>query len=689
MTFSARAVKPLTLVTVALVLLLGNALPASAQELPLPPNPAPSEPPPRPCQPYPLCLVVPDPRVPQPPPPSLDRPDPDGPPTLPLQNDPGHAAHLKGMFTIDDGYGRDLRNYDLFANLPWLVSNPMPTIWLWLANMGFAVGKYALGFSVWFTEWSMTAGVVDWIKAPAQDLEKIWQTTVIGGLKLRELALLIATCYLGLLFMRGLTTRAWRETMSTIAINVFAIAIITHPVDFLVGDGGVLTLSRDLGADVSAVIMGKQPGGTGNPAAPIGQALIDNLLIAPWETLNYGTPVSGVQGTGACQYSIKQTLDQGPWSGKDSTPARELAGCPGEYGKYNEVADGDRMLGAWLYAVAMILFGILTLCLNAIQILAPYFLLFEGLLLALALVAALIPPLQHQLIYRISSIAGTIAKLLMGMLFIAVMTVLLRSLMLADLGPQLVKFAVIDLVVFSGFLFRKRLMANIQRIRGGVNSGLQRLGRPRSGPKALPLPVVEPGPRRISRTVKAGTGAFTESLAPANDLKNRLVSAGKLGGKVGSKAVSFTLGAPVSWPATANRAQTALTARGTAAKATLGRKVGAAKAYASTYAGNIGAAASPLWKAATTAATVLSTPRDSSSPPVPPQPADSHTPARISDTPTFTGTDLATDRPARNAPKPTRSDPSAPEPNPLPPGMLPSTPTWTQRLRTRLNEHRS
>jgi len=44
--------------------------------------------------------------------------------------------------------GRDLRNYDLFANLPWLVGNPMPAIWLWLANLGFAVGKYSLGISV-------------------------------------------------------------------------------------------------------------------------------------------------------------------------------------------------------------------------------------------------------------------------------------------------------------------------------------------------------------------------------------------------------------------------------------------------------------------------------------------------------------------------------------------------------------
>jgi len=675
MTLNARAAKPLAFATIVLVLLLGNAAPATAQVVPLPPNE------PRPCQPYPLCLVVSDPRAPQPTPPSLDHPDPDAP-TLPLQDDHRHAAHLKGMFTIDDGYGRDLRNYDLFANLPWLVSNPMPTIWLWLANMGFAVGKYALGFSVWFTEWSMTAGVVDWIKAPAQDLEKIWQTTVIGGLKLRELVLLIATCYLGLLFMRGLTTRAWRETVSTIAINVLAIAIITHPADFLVGDGGVLSLSRDLGADVSAVIMGKQPGGTGNPAAPIGQALIDNLLIAPWEILNYGTPVSGKQGTGTCQYSIKQILDQGPWSGKDSTPARELAGCPGEYGKYNEVADGDRMLGAWEYAVAMILFAILTICLNAIQILAPYFLLFEGLLLSLALIAALIPTLQHQLAYRISSIAGTIAKLLMGMFFIAVMTVLLRSLMLADLGPQLVKFAVIDIVVFSGFLFRKRLMANIQRIRSSVNTGVQRLGRPRSGPKSMPLPIVEPGPHRIGRTIKTGTGAFTEAIAPANDLKNRLVTASKLGGKVGSKAVSFTLGAPVSWPAAANRAHTALTARGTAAKVALGRKAGAVKAYASTYAGNLGAAASPLVNVATTAASVLGNRRSSSESPAAPQLS-----ARISATPEFTGTDVAATAADGTGPRRPRSQ--SPDPTPLPPGMLPITPTWSQRLRTRLNEHRS
>ncbi|RSM37962.1 hypothetical protein DMA12_35065, partial [Amycolatopsis balhimycina DSM 5908] len=84
-----------------------------------------------PCEPYPTCLWVPG---DQPAPP---KPDPDAPP-LPLQDDPGHHVHLGGIFSIDDGYGRDLHNYDLFANLPGLLDNPMPTIWLWLGNIGFA-----------------------------------------------------------------------------------------------------------------------------------------------------------------------------------------------------------------------------------------------------------------------------------------------------------------------------------------------------------------------------------------------------------------------------------------------------------------------------------------------------------------------------------------------------------------------
>ncbi|MFC5094348.1 hypothetical protein [Amycolatopsis plumensis] len=537
-----------------------------------------------PCEPYPTCLWV---AGDQPPP----QPDPDAPP-LALQDDPGHHVHLGGIFSIDDGYGRDLHNYDLFANLPGLLDNPMPTMWLWLANIGFAVGKYAVGFSVWFTEWAASTQVFDWIKAPAHDLEGIWQTSVIGDLKLREIAMLVATCYLGLLFARGLTTRAWRETASTIAVNVLAVAILTHPVDVLVGDDGVLSLSRDLAADVSSVVMGHEPGGTGNPAAPIGQAFIDNLLVTPWETLNYGTPINRVKGiAGACQYSVKRILDDGPWSGKDdSTKARELDGCPGDYGKYNEVADGDRTLGAWLYAIAMLLFAILVICLNAIQVLAPYLLLFEGLLLALALVAALVPSMQHQLAYRVSSIAATIARLLAGMVFLAVMTVLLRTLMLADLGPQLVRFAVIDLVVFSGFLFRKRLAANLQRVRGQVSSRLQRLGRPRHAPKALPTPVVPAGPDRLARTVKAGTSAFAETFAPVGRLKERLYTAGRAGGHAGGQALKYTVGAPVSWPQAAHRAQTALTAKAGAAKGALARRAEAAKTYATAYAGNLGTA---------------------------------------------------------------------------------------------------
>ncbi|WP_239071377.1 hypothetical protein [Amycolatopsis sp. SID8362] len=607
---------------------------------------------------------------------------------MPLQDDPGHHVHLGGIFSIDDGYGRDLHNYDLFANLPSLLDNPMPAIWLWLANIGFAAGKYAVGFSVWFTEWAASTEVIDWIKAPARSLEKIWQTSVIGELRLREIAMLVATCYLGLLFARGLTTRAWRETASTIAVNVLAVAILTHPVDFLVGDDGVLSLSRDLGADVSSVIMGQQPGGTGNPAAPIGQALIDNLLITPWETLNYGTPISRVDGIdGACQYSVKRILDEGPWSGQDdSTKARELDGCPGDYGKYNEVADGDRALGAWLYAIAMLLFAILTICLNAVQVLAPYLLLFEGLLLALALVVALVPSMQHQLSYRVSSIAATLARLLAGMGFLAVMTVLLRTLMVADLGPQLVRFAVIDLVVFSGFLFRKRLAANLQRVRAQVNSRLQRLARPRSVPKALPAPVVPPGPDRLARTVKAGSSAFTETIAPVGRLKDRLVTAGRTGGRAGGKVLKYTVGAPVSWPDAARRAQTALTLKAGAAKASLARRAELAKTYSS----NLGAAsgALPAWRAATAVLSTLNarTERQKPLPSTHLKPdIDAVTPPVTGRTPEFTGSDLAAKAGNRGfVGKPGKS----PSHTLLPTAMIPPPNPWAQRLRDRLGSGR-
>jgi len=629
----------------------------------------PEIPKPHSCEPYPLCVTLPVPTKPVPPP-GLGTP---APPPLPLVDDAGHAGHGSGLFSIDDGYGRDLHNYDLFANTPSLLSDPMPSIWLWLGNMGFAVGKYSVGFSVWFTEWSMTAGVVDWVKAPAESLETVWQTSVIGSLHLREIALLIAACYLMFLFVRGFTTRAWREMLSTVVIDAVAVSVVTHPIGFLVGDEGVLSLSRDFGRDVSAVVLGQRPGGTGNPAAPIGQALIDNLLVMPWEILNYGSSATGDPTVGGeCRFSVKKVLDAGPWSSKDdSTKARELGGCPDRYGKYNEVADSDRAFGAWGYAVAMVLFAILTVCLNAIQVLAPYLLLFEGLLLALALVVALVPAWQHHLAYRVSSIATTVAKVLTGMLFVAVMTVVVRSLMTADLGPALVRFSVIDLVVFSGFLFRKRLAANVGRVRSRVSAGVQRLGQPKSAPNPLPEPIVAPGPHRLSRTVRAGTDAFAESLAPVGELKNRLVAASQVGGKAGSKALSYTVGAPVSWPRAAQRAATALTRKSNAAKAALGRRAAAAASYGAQYASGLGrlSGAIPAWRAVTTAAAAATQARAAAARTTYLAGATAaHTPAA---TPTSTG--------AKHA---------GPPASPLPPGMLPPPDPWSQRLRNRLNKNK-
>ncbi|WP_216216860.1 hypothetical protein [Amycolatopsis aidingensis] len=684
MTVIARAAARLA-PTIAIILLTLTGTTGAAVAQTSPPT----------CTPLPTCLVLPEGEEP-PPRPSLDDPPPapNGPPPLPLPTEVGdqlHTAGMDGLFSINDGYGRTLHHYDLFANLPWLLDNPVPTIWLWLANIGFAVGKYTLGFAVWFTEWAMGSQVLTWIQEPAQQLERIWQADIIGALKLRQLVLLAATCYLGLLFFRGRTTRAWREMISTIAINVLAIAIITHPVDLLVGDGGVLSLSRDLGADVAAVVMGRQPAGTGNPAAPIGQSLIDNLLITPWETLNYGAPITQDREVdGGCQHSVEQVLDQGPWSSKDdSTPARELDGCPGDYGKYNEVAGADRAVGAWLYAVAMILFAILTVCLNAIQVLAPYFLLFEGLLLSLALIAALVPAWQHQLAYRISSIAITLATLLMGMLFIAVMTILLRSVMLIDLGSQLVRFAVIDIVVFSGFLFRKRLLAGAQRMRAKVNTGLQRAGRRGRPLKPLPTPIVPPGPNRLGRTIQVGTTAFREAaVQPAQQVAGRLRTAGKTAGKLGSTALAYTAGAPVAWPRAARRAHTALTRRGNTAKRALAGKSATAKTYTTTYARNLGTAtgARPAWNAARTVATAVTARpparHAAQQTPATAQPATGA--ARLADltphptaaTPRFRGRNEA-------APAPRQPDPGA-----LPPGMLPPPNPLAQRLRDRLDHRR-
>ncbi|MGW7531832.1 transposase [Amycolatopsis sp. NPDC054798] len=144
------------------------------------------------------------------------KPDPDAPP-LPLQDNPGHHIQLGGM----PQHRRPLRPRPAqlrpVRHLPSLLDSPIPAIPLWLGHIGFALGKYAVGFSVWFTEWTASTLAFDWIKTPARDLEGIWQTSVIGELKLREIAMRVATYYLGLLFARGLTTWAWRETASTIA----------------------------------------------------------------------------------------------------------------------------------------------------------------------------------------------------------------------------------------------------------------------------------------------------------------------------------------------------------------------------------------------------------------------------------------------------------------------------------------
>ena len=63
-------------------------------------------------------------------------------------------------------------------------------------------------------ECAMSSDVVGWIRGPAQTLEQLWQAELIGRLRLREIMITASTLYLGVLFLRGRTTRAWRELAS-------------------------------------------------------------------------------------------------------------------------------------------------------------------------------------------------------------------------------------------------------------------------------------------------------------------------------------------------------------------------------------------------------------------------------------------------------------------------------------------
>src|SRR5205814_1772197 len=104
-----------------------------------------------------------------------------GLPPLPVptdRNGAAHDSHLGGLFNVDDGYGNGLNNYDIFGKTGTF--DLLGSLWLVLANIGFAIGKYAVGVSVWMQEFAMSSDVVGWIRGPAQTLEQLWQAELIG-----------------------------------------------------------------------------------------------------------------------------------------------------------------------------------------------------------------------------------------------------------------------------------------------------------------------------------------------------------------------------------------------------------------------------------------------------------------------------------------------------------------------------
>ncbi|MFE5339736.1 hypothetical protein ACFQ80_05925 [Isoptericola sp. NPDC056578] len=427
------------------------------------------------------------------------------------------TAAVPDPILVTDSHGIPASDFRLAMYDGGQVWNADNWFWTMAMTIGWEPYRYFMQISIGTLAWLMKLEWVEWLLAPLRGLASVVQIAV-DQFGLMQLMFVILSAVVAWWLIKGRFAGGIVELLVGCTIAALAVGVLANPIG-IIGDKdtGLIYQSRDAGMDLSAAISSDGKNLEGNSAELADSAvtaLVDTFIRTPHQIINYGAVIDDSK--------CESVYDDAVQNGKDLTDTREtIARCDPAYKEFSDKPDIVKTINAGEMWTVLIAFGLFSLVLMIVFILAVLGAGWQGIKLIALLIIGVAPGGPRASLMRTASnLAFALGMIAITCAFITgwmkIQTVFFAQ---SEGVPFMLRIRIFNLLLVAGTIGLIIARHKVKKALHRIGDRLAQLGASSTAyePSKLPGQVADKG---YQAWLFARRGA--KKLPPANTAKPQL-----------------------------------------------------------------------------------------------------------------------------------------------------------------------
>lgn len=424
-------------------------------------------------------------------------------------------AEPQDGLNLEDTHGVAIDRFTLQwdTGSPWNPLNVDSEIFSTLAGMFWVWYRDMVSVQIWVLDWVLGMDWLGYILAPLAGLSIIVQG-MIAQIGLLNVMLIILAFVVGFWLLKGRYAGGFMELLIGCLIAALATGFLANPMATIGGDQGVIMQSRNAGMDI-ATGFATEGASFERDSTVIREGLkgqlVDTLLRAPHQIINYG---SIIDGTG-CEGTYTQNVGR-----EDAVD--EIGACDSAYQEASSTVDAGTVVSTLSLLTTGFVFLLLSVVIVGGTIFAVLLLGWSAIKLLWQLPVGVISSGTRAQLFR------TFASVGFGCILVAMATMFLVAWMKMLLGfydatsglPFLVRLYLFNTLVIAGAVFYVLMGASVRAGLRTLADKLAAAGVPSQvgEPAAMPWDGTAKWRERYNKTKEwAGVGLGPAPVQPNNN----------------------------------------------------------------------------------------------------------------------------------------------------------------------------
>jgi len=342
------------------------------------------------------------------------------------------------------------------------VTSPSKVLWSYYIDFYWQLYRAGVVFAIWLIDWVMGFGWLPVVATPVLALSKSL-TGVVDQFGLVPTFLTIAAIAAVLWMAKGRWALGIFELLLSLLIASLALGVLSHPVEKVAGNDGLIVASRDVGLQLA-----NRLATDGNGSADAQQIrknttgmLVDTFIRLPAEVLNFGTVLDG----GKCEKVYDKALKGGPY-GNGSEIRDAVGDCDSALGDVAANPGPGQAISSLVITPSALFILLFAIILAGAVFLAGISALYQSLKAIVTLVTGLLPGLARGALWQtIADLTMSLLTLVFSIVFLAGYLQIIRGVFTASKPGNgvMATFFFVDVLLVAGIIVYWRGRRSLRR----------------------------------------------------------------------------------------------------------------------------------------------------------------------------------------------------------------------------------